>query len=111
MRLFCGLFPHLVTWQSGNASIDLQVKGDMTSPKLSGKALLSKAHVLTPYLKYPLTNVQVNLTGDSEGARVHTFEARTGRRGHISVRGSLPFHTPDPAPVGAGGMPETVREK
>lgn len=102
MRLFCGLAPNVVTWQSGNASIDLQVKGAMSEPQLSGRALLSKAHVFTPYLKYPLTNLQAHVTSDGNGVKVHTFEARTGRRGQISVRGQLPFHAEGDA--GSGGL-------
>lgn len=91
MALLTALAPEYCTWQSGTASVDVRVRGRLTSPTLSGSAQLSKATLVSPQLRHPISNLSAFIRFDGSSLRVETLDGRVGRHGSIKVRGGLPL--------------------
>ena len=66
MKLVRILTPDFI-WQSGNADIDMRLRGQPGHVALEGGMHVSKATVSSPFLKYPMTNVaaSVNLADNN----------------------------------------------
>lgn len=95
MAILTSITPDM-RWQSGQAAIDVRLRGPVDQPVLSGCASIAKATLDCPVLRFPLTNVSAEVRAGEDLLTVEALEARCGRRGHIRVRGSLPVY-------GAGG--------
>ncbi|KAK9840821.1 hypothetical protein WJX81_007219 [Elliptochloris bilobata] len=106
MRLVTAL-SHDVRWESGAAEVSLQVSGDMARPRVEGAAQLSKAALVCPWTRYPISNLSATVRLADNALKVEALDAHVGRRGRIRVKGHLPLTAPAPmlalpAPEGDG---------
>jgi hypothetical protein len=67
-----------------------RVHGRLDAPLVEGAAHVSRATIVCPILKYPITNAGATVHFEDGCLRVEALEARVGRRGYIGVRGALP---------------------
>nr|AXF41549.1 carbonic anhydrase CAH0010 [Chlorella sp. ArM0029B] len=92
MALLTSVTPDL-RWLSGQAAVDVRLRGSLEQPVLSGSASIAKATLECPsVLRWPLTNVAAEVRAGGGLLTVESFEARSGRRGSVRLRGSLPVY-------------------
>ena len=102
MALLTTLTPD-VRWQQGSADVAVHVTGNTEHPSMTGAATISRATVECPLLRFPLTNLSAEVHASDNRLTVEALDARSGKRGHIRVRGSLPLHHA-PTAGGSGGQ-------
>jgi hypothetical protein len=79
-------------WQSGEADVVLKLTGTMDQPSVTGGALINKAVIDCPVLKFPLEIVSADVRCADGMLEVETVDARVGRKGHLKIRGALPVY-------------------
>ena len=89
-----------ITWQSGEADLSFRFTGTLEQPTVNGAAIINKAIIDCPVLKYPLEVLAADITCDEGMLEVETFDARVGRKGHIKARGALPVYQTKQPPRG-----------
>ena len=90
MQLLSAVVPDF-RWDSGSAMINLHIHGPMLKPQVQGGARVARATLNLPNVKYPLNNTFAVVKMEEDKVVVDHFEARSGRKGHIKIRGSLPI--------------------
>ena len=90
MAVLTSLSPN-VRWKQGIANLTATVAGTMERPIVRGKALVSKALLDFPVLKYPLNLVSADIRCEDDIITVRGIDAYVGRKGRIRVRGTLPL--------------------
>jgi hypothetical protein len=92
-----------VEWRGGTADVALQLRGTLADPVVDGSAAVHKASIAAPgVLPRPLSNLGAAIRIRGNTLHVDALDGRLGRRGHLKVRGALPFRPPAPA-RGVGG--------
>jgi hypothetical protein len=79
-------------WQSGVADVSLKLTGTVDQPTVTGGALINKAVIDCPVLKFPLEIVSADVRCADGMLEVETVDARVGRKGHLKIRGALPVY-------------------
>ncbi|KAL4547159.1 hypothetical protein Ndes2526B_g07937 [Nannochloris sp. 'desiccata'] len=79
-------------WQSGEADVSLKLTGTVDQPTVTGGALINKAVIDCPVLKFPLEIVSADVRCADGMLEVETVDARVGRKGHLKIRGALPVY-------------------
>jgi hypothetical protein len=90
MAVLTSLSPN-VRWKQGVADLTATIAGTIKTPIVRGEALISKALVDCPVLKYPLNIVSVDVRCEDDVITVKGIDAFVGRKGRIRVRGTLPL--------------------
>ena len=90
MAVLTSLSPN-VRWKQGIANLTATVAGTMERPVVRGEALISKALLDCPVLKYPLNLVSADIRCEDDVITVRGIDAYVGRKGRIRVRGTLPL--------------------
>jgi len=79
-------------WESGEADLSLHLTGIVDRPAVTGTVAVSKATIDCPMLKYPLNIATADVCCADGMLEVQGVDARVGRKGHVRVRGTLPFY-------------------
>ena len=82
----------LVQQASGKANLDLELKGALGVPQISGKADLVEGYVRTPGLDSPLENLQGRLTFRGGKVGLSGFHADLAQ-GRVTASGQIEFFT------------------
>ena len=90
MAVLTSLSPN-VRWKQGIANLTATVAGTLERPIVRGEALISKALLDCPVLKYPLNLVSADIRCEDDIITVRGIDAYVGRKGRIRVRGTLPL--------------------
>ena len=90
MAVLTSLSPN-VRWKQGIANLTATIAGTMKTPIIRGEALVSKALLDCPFLKYPLNLVSADVRCEGDIISVKGIDAYVGRKGRIRVRGTLPL--------------------
>lgn len=90
MAVLTSLSPN-VRWKQGVADLTATIAGTIKTPVVRGEALISKALLDCPVLKYPLNIVSVDVRCEDDIINVKGIDAYVGRKGRIRVRGTLPL--------------------
>ena len=90
MAVLTSLSPN-VRWKQGVADLTATIAGTIKTPIVRGEALISKALLDCPVLKYPLNIVSVDVRCEDDVITVKGIDAFVGRKGRIRVRGTLPL--------------------
>ncbi|KAK7311846.1 hypothetical protein RJT34_10254 [Clitoria ternatea] len=98
MMLVTALSPY-ANWLHGNADIMLEVRGTVDQPVLNGYASFRRASISSPMFQEPLTNFRGAIHMKSNRLSVTSLESRLGRKGKLSVKGSLPLRIKEAAPI------------
>uniref|UniRef100_A0A0E0BY57 Translocation and assembly module TamB C-terminal domain-containing protein n=1 Tax=Oryza meridionalis TaxID=40149 RepID=A0A0E0BY57_9ORYZ len=96
MTLITALSPYS-NWLQGYAEVLLQVKGTVDQPVVDGSASFHRATVASPFLRTPLTNFAGNVHVISNRLCISSMESRVGRKGRLSMKGTLPLHNSEPS--------------
>ncbi|KAB8080215.1 hypothetical protein EE612_000606 [Oryza sativa] len=96
MTLITALSPYS-NWLQGYAEVLLQVKGTVDHPVVDGSASFHRATVASPFLRTPLTNFAGNVHVISNRLCISSMESRVGRKGRLSMKGTLPLHNSEPS--------------
>ncbi|KAG8053184.1 hypothetical protein GUJ93_ZPchr0001g29271 [Zizania palustris] len=96
MMLITALSPY-ANWLQGYADVLLQVKGTVDQPVVDGSASFHRATVTSPFLRTPLTNFAGNVHVISNRLCISSMESRVGRKGRLSMKGTLPLHNSEPS--------------
>ncbi|XP_006643831.3 protein SUBSTANDARD STARCH GRAIN 4, chloroplastic [Oryza brachyantha] len=96
MTLITALSPYS-NWLQGYAEVLLQVKGTVDQPVVDGSASFHRATVASPFLRTPLTNFAGNVHVISNRLCINSMESRVGRKGRLSMKGTLPLHNSEPS--------------
>lgn len=90
MAVLMSLSPN-VRWKQGIAELTANVTGSIQNPVVTGKALISKALLEFPVLKYPLNLISADILCENDAVLVKGIDAYVGRKGRIRLRGTLPL--------------------
>jgi hypothetical protein len=90
MAVLTSLSPN-VRWKQGIAELTANITGSISKPVVTGKALVSKALLEFPVLKYPLNLVSADVHCEDDAVVVKGIDAYVGRKGRIRLRGTLPL--------------------
>ena len=90
MAVLTSLSPK-IRWKQGMANLTANIAGTIKKPIISGEALISKALLDCPVLKYPLNLVSADVRCEDDIVKVKGVDAYVGRKGRIRVRGTLPL--------------------
>ena len=90
MAVLTSLSPK-IRWKQGMANLTANIAGTIKKPVISGEALISKALLDCPVLKYPLNLVSADVRCEDDVVKVKGVDAYVGRKGRIRVRGTLPL--------------------
>lgn len=90
MAVLTSLSPN-VRWKQGIAELTANISGSINKPIVTGKALISKALLEFPVLKYPLNLVSADIHCEDDTVVVKGIDAYVGRKGRIRLRGTLPL--------------------
>ncbi|KAM0871926.1 hypothetical protein ACQ4PT_039062 [Festuca glaucescens] len=96
MMLITALSPY-ANWLQGYADVLLQVKGTVDQPVVDGSASFHRATVTSPFLRTPLTNFAGNVNVISNRLCINSMESRVGRKGKLSMKGTLPLQNSEPS--------------
>uniref|UniRef100_A0A0D9UXI8 Translocation and assembly module TamB C-terminal domain-containing protein n=1 Tax=Leersia perrieri TaxID=77586 RepID=A0A0D9UXI8_9ORYZ len=96
MTLITALSPYS-NWLQGYADVLLQVKGTVDQPVVDGSASFHRATVASPFLRTPLTNFAGNVHVISNRLCISSMESRVGRKGRLSMKGTLPLQNSEPS--------------
>lgn len=96
MMLITALSPY-ANWLQGYADVLLQVKGTVDQPVVDGSASFHRATVTSPFLRTPLTNFAGNVNVISNRLCISSMESRVGRKGKLSMKGTLPLQNSEPS--------------
>ncbi|RLN25470.1 uncharacterized protein C2845_PM07G36590 [Panicum miliaceum] len=96
MMLITALSPY-ANWLQGYADVLLQVKGTVDQPVVDGSATFNRATVDSPFLRTPLTNFAGTIHVISNRLCINSMESRVGRKGRLSVKGTLPLKNSEPS--------------
>ncbi|VAH58089.1 unnamed protein product [Triticum turgidum subsp. durum] len=96
MMLITALSPY-ANWLQGYADVLLQVKGTVDQPVVDGSASFHRATVTSPFLRTPLTNFAGNVNVISNRLFINSMESRVGRKGKLSMKGTLPLQNSEPS--------------
>eukprot|EP00850_Spirogloea_muscicola_P014510 SM000105S13855 [mRNA] locus=s105:52652:63657:- [translate_table: standard] len=84
-----------ITWLQGNADVNLEVRGTMNQPTVSGMANFQKVAISSPVLPRPLSNLGGLIRVKNNQFNVEGLEGKIGRKGVIKMRGQLPLQSGD----------------
>lgn len=90
MAVLTSLSPN-VRWKQGTANLTANIAGSIMKPIVTGKALISKALLEFPVLKYPLNLISADVRCENDSVVVKGIDAYVGRKGRIRLRGTLPL--------------------
>ncbi|GIL58076.1 hypothetical protein Vafri_13264, partial [Volvox africanus] len=93
MGLLVALIPEC-EWQGGGAAVDLRVHGSLKAPQVEGRARVTRGSLLSPVLRYPVTNLNADIQFDGHTLIANSVEAGLGKTGSFRVRGALPVQPP-----------------
>lgn len=79
-------------WSSGQADVSFRLTGTVEQPTVTGAALINKAIIDCPVLKYPLQVMAADIRCAEGMMEVETVDVKVGRKGHLRVRGVLPVY-------------------
>ncbi|KAL6627318.1 hypothetical protein ACP70R_031044 [Stipagrostis hirtigluma subsp. patula] len=96
MMLITALSPY-ANWLQGYADVLLQVKGTVDQPVVDGSASFHRATVASPFLRAPLTNFAGTIHVISNRLCITSMESRVGRKGRLSMKGTLPLKDSEPS--------------
>lgn len=96
MMLITALSPY-ANWLQGYADVLLQVKGTVDQPVVDGSASFHRATVTSPFLRTPLTNLAGSVNVISNRLCISSMESRVGRKGKLSMKGTLPLKNSEPS--------------
>ncbi|CAO2199264.1 unnamed protein product [Urochloa humidicola] len=96
MMLITALSPY-ANWLQGYADVLLQVKGTVDQPVVDGSASFNRAIVDSPFLRTPLTNFAGTVHVISNRLCINSMESRVGRKGRLSMKGTLPLKNSEPS--------------
>ncbi|GJN32228.1 hypothetical protein PR202_gb20718 [Eleusine coracana subsp. coracana] len=96
MMLITALSPY-ANWLQGYADVLLQVKGTVDQPVVDGSASFHRATVASPFLRTPLTNFAGTIHVISNRLCISSMESRVGRKGRLSMKGTLPLKDSEPS--------------
>ncbi|TVU21519.1 hypothetical protein EJB05_31159, partial [Eragrostis curvula] len=96
MMLITALSPY-ANWLQGYADVLLQVKGTVDQPVVDGSASFHRATVASPFLRAPLTNFASTIHVISNRLCISSMESRVGRKGRLSMKGTLPLKDSEPS--------------
>ncbi|PAN32572.1 hypothetical protein PAHAL_5G497300 [Panicum hallii] len=96
MMLITALSPY-ANWLQGYADVLLQVKGTVDQPVVDGSATFNRAIVDSPFLRTPLTNFAGTIHVISNRLCINSLESRVGRKGRLSIKGTLPLKNSEPS--------------
>lgn len=99
MGLLLAMIPEC-EWQGGGAAIDLRVHGKLSAPQVEGSARISRGALLSPALRYPVTNLNADVMFDGSTLHARSVEASLGKTGVLRAHGALPVQ-PLPSPASA----------
>lgn len=74
-----------------------KVKGTVDQPVVDGSASFHRATVTSPFLRTPLTNFAGNVNVISNRLFINSMESRVGRKGKLSMKGTLPLQNSEPS--------------
>eukprot|EP00850_Spirogloea_muscicola_P020229 SM000210S06743 [mRNA] locus=s210:185513:196459:+ [translate_table: standard] len=94
MSLLTSISPG-ITWLQGNADVNLEVRGTMNQPTVSGMASFQKVAISSPVLPRPLSNLGGLIRVKNNQFNVEGLEGKIGRKGVIKMRGQLPLQSGD----------------
>ncbi|KAL6848037.1 hypothetical protein ACP4OV_022165 [Aristida adscensionis] len=96
MMLITALSPY-ANWLQGYADVLLQVKGTVDQPVVDGSATFHRATVASPFLRAPLSNFTGTIHVISNRLCINSMESRVGRKGKLSMKGTLPLKDSEPS--------------
>jgi translocation and assembly module TamB len=79
-----------ITWQSGEGSVNLDIKGSLFSPVADGKIILNDASFKLSALPQPLTNVNGQISFDQSLIRVDSLVGDFSK-GSVAMKGTIPI--------------------
>eukprot|EP00899_Mesostigma_viride_P010244 jgi/Mesvir1/19220/Mv11528-RA.3 len=95
MMLISGIIPD-ISWQQGNADINLRVSGTLDAPEVRGTASIHRAAFSSSFLPKSVQSLSCSGRIARNWLHIDSIEGRTGRKGHFHISGSLPlFHEGD----------------
>lgn len=102
------LGPSGLTWEGGNAEADGSLSGTLGKPEVEARVGLSRAQVRWPAIlgqQRVVVSLSAGLRDGGSTFHVDSLDARVGRRGRVSAKGSLPLSSAASSPTPSSTSP------